>query len=247
MSTVTETVSGQGTRSELCADGGCRRRRTGTTATTVSGFAGRVLVGGRSFDRESAVWVEELSPGSSKFDDACRRLYAMLVKIARSEAARRSSASRIGGPELDDLAHQAAADALMRITRKIGDFRGDAQFKTWAFRFVALEVSSKVGRHFWRDHRVFPNQGEADGVRAAAGDEPPQRVQAVELSAALGHAIERALTVRQRRVFVAVAIDGVPVDALVEQLGTNRNAIYKAIFEARRNIHAYLVENEFIA
>jgi hypothetical protein len=109
---------------------------------TTSEVDERVLVDGRSFDPASAVWVRELSPGSPVFEDACRRLHAMLIKIARKETARRSPVLRLTGPELEDLAHQAAADALMRITRKIGEFRGDAQFKTWAFKFVILEVSA---------------------------------------------------------------------------------------------------------
>ncbi|MEU4674321.1 sigma-70 family RNA polymerase sigma factor [Amycolatopsis sp. NPDC023774] len=213
---------------------------------TTSEVDERVLVDGRSFDPASAVWVRELSPGSPAFEDACRRLHAMLIKIARRETVRRSPVLRLTGPELEDLAHQAAADALMRITRKIGEFRGDAQFKTWAFKFVILEVSTKVGRHFWRDHRVSLDHYEAERARAAVGDEPPHQVQAVELRAALAHAIENALTERQRRVFVAVAIDNIPMDALAAKLETNRNAIYKAMFDARRNIRAYLVDNDFI-
>src|SRR5690242_3094194 len=153
-----------------------------------SEVCGRVLVDGRSFDPESAAWIRALSPGSPDFEAACRKLYATLIKIARRETLRRSPALRLTGPELEDLAHQAAADALMRITRKIGEFRGDAQFKTWAFKFVILEVSTKVGRHFWRDHRVCPDGGETDRAPAAAGDEPLHQVEAGELRAALGDA-----------------------------------------------------------
>ncbi|MFI5615625.1 RNA polymerase sigma factor [Amycolatopsis sp. NPDC051903] len=214
---------------------------------TTSETSGRVLVGGRSFDPESAAWVRELSPGSANFEDVCRRLYAMLIRIARREAARRSSATRISGPELEDLAHQAAADALMCITRKIGEFRGDAQFTTWAFTFVILEVATKVGRHVWRNHRVSLDQDETNRACAAVGDEPPHQVEAIELRAALTHVIENVLTEHQRRVFVAVAIDRVPMGTLAARLGTNRNAIYKAMFDARRNIRNYLVANDFIA
>jgi RNA polymerase sigma-70 factor (ECF subfamily) len=214
---------------------------------TTSEVGGRVVVDGRSFDPESAAWVRELGSGSPDFEAACRRLYVMLFKIARRETVRRSPALRLTGPELEDLAHQAAADALMRITRKIGEFRGDAQFKTWAFKFVILEVSTKVGRHFWRDHRVFSDGGETDRAPAAAGDEPLHQVEANELRDALGDAIDNALTERQRTVFVALAIDNVPMDALAAKLDTNRNAIYKAMFDARRNIRAHLVAHDFMS
>ncbi|WP_326834934.1 sigma-70 family RNA polymerase sigma factor [Amycolatopsis rhabdoformis] len=210
---------------------------------TTAEITERVLAGGRSFDPESAAWVRELSPGSATFEDACRRLSAVLVKIARSEIARRASVSRIEGPELEDLAHQAAAGALLRITHKIGEFRGDSRFTTWAFKFVILEVSTKLGRHYWRDHRAHLDQDEAGRVRAAAGAEPPHPERAVELPAALVHAVENVLTEHQRRIFVAVALDKVPMDALAARWDTNRNAIYKSMFDARRNIRAYLVAN----
>ncbi|MEU4675116.1 sigma-70 family RNA polymerase sigma factor [Amycolatopsis sp. NPDC023774] len=213
---------------------------------TTSKISERFLVGGRRFDPESAAWVQELSPGSTNFENACRRLYTMLIRMARRETARRSPASRISGPELEDLAHQAAADALIRITRKIGEFRGDAQFKTWAFKFVILEVSTKVGRHFWRDPCVSLDKDDENRARAAVGDEPPDQVQALELQAALAHAIENALTEHQRRIFAAVAIDHIPMDALAARMGTNRNAIYKTMFDARRNIRIYLEANDFI-
>ena len=46
--------------------------------------------------------------------------------------------------------HQAAADALMDIIAKLGQFRGESRFTTWAYKFVIFEVSAKVGRHYWR-------------------------------------------------------------------------------------------------
>ena len=60
-------------------------------------------------------------------------------------------------------------------------------------------------------------------------------------------AVENALTERQRTVFVALAIDNIPMDALAAKLDTNRNALYKAMFDARRNIRAYLVANDFLS
>ena len=56
------------------------------------------------------------------------RLHELLVRIALGEVGRRGPRLRITGPELEDLAYQAAADALMAITRKVGQFRGDSRF-----------------------------------------------------------------------------------------------------------------------
>lgn len=45
---------------------------------------------------------------------------------------------------------QAVADAVLAIIEKVGQFRGESRFATWAYKFVIFEVSGKIGRHFWR-------------------------------------------------------------------------------------------------
>jgi RNA polymerase sigma-70 factor (ECF subfamily) len=66
---------------------------------------------------------------------------------------------------------------------------------------------------------------------------PSDRLEQQEQITALSAAI-RELTERQREVFVAVALNDVPIDMLATQLGTNRNAIYKNLFDARRSVRA---------
>ena len=65
-----------------------------------------------------------------------------------------------GPKELTDLAHQAADDAMLAILAKLAGFRGESRFMTWAYRFVMLEVSSKLGRHYWRDPPVALDAGQ---------------------------------------------------------------------------------------
>jgi len=96
-------------------------------------------------DAESAGWVRALAGAGPRREAALARLHEMLVRIAHGEAARRGPRLRIAGPELDDLAYQAAADALVAITGKIGQFRGESRFTTWAYKFVIFEVSAKIG------------------------------------------------------------------------------------------------------
>jgi RNA polymerase sigma-70 factor (ECF subfamily) len=56
----------------------------------------------------------------------------------------------------------------------------------------------------------------------------------------LRNAIEADLTTRQREVFLAIALNDVPIDVLALQLDSNRNAIYKNLFDARRRLRASL-------
>jgi len=173
-------------------------------------------------------------------------LHELLVRIARREVARRGPRLAIAGPELDDLAYQAAADALMAITGKIGQFRGECRFTTWAYKFVVFEVSAKIGRHFWR-HPVAP-LGSEDWARLPArfGFDPAHQAEWRELFAALRRAVDTELTLRQREVLVAIVVNDVPLDALVLSLGSSRNAIYQVMFEARRKLRAALVAGGYL-
>jgi RNA polymerase sigma-70 factor, ECF subfamily len=196
-------------------------------------------------DSESAEWLRALAgPGPQK-EAALGQLHGMLVRIARAEARRRGPRVRITGPELDDLAHQAAADALLAITSKIGQFRGESRFTTWAYKFVILEVSAKIGRHFWR-HPAVPLEAEDwDRLPDRFGFGPAGEAEWRDLLAALRRAVDTELTPRQRDVFVALVVNGVPLDALVAELGSTRGAIYKIMFDARRKLRAALVANGY--
>ncbi|MFE9968826.1 sigma-70 family RNA polymerase sigma factor [Streptomyces sp. NPDC005525] len=176
----------------------------------------------------------------SQYEKACTQLHELLVRIAMDEVFRRGPRYRITGPELNDLAHQAAADALMRITHKIQEFRGDARFTTWAFRFVVLEVSSKLSRHFWRVSNTWFDLDEWEQVPDRSGTDPVSHWQARELVEAARNAVETALSARQRQVFTAV-VNGVPLETLASELETSRNALYKTMFDARKKLRAQLI------
>ena len=97
-------------------------------------------------DAEAAEWPRALAGTGPRQEEALAQLQGLLVRIAQREVRRRSPRLRITGPELDDLAHQAAADALVALTGKLGQFRGECRFTTWAYKFVMFEVSRRAPR-----------------------------------------------------------------------------------------------------
>jgi len=169
-----------------------------------------------------------------------------LLRIARREAGRRGTRLAISGPELDDIAHQAAADALLAITAKLGQFRGESRFTTWAYRFVIFEVSAKIGRHFWRHPAVPLGAEEWDRLPDRFGFDPAHQAEWRDLLAALRRAVDTELTPRQREVFVAIVLNGTPLDTLVASSASSRNAIYKMLFDARRKLRAALAANGYL-
>ncbi|HEY0279266.1 MAG TPA: sigma-70 family RNA polymerase sigma factor [Solirubrobacterales bacterium] len=195
-------------------------------------------------DRESARWLKELT--GPRREEAVERLRGWLLGIARAEVNRRRAGLGFGGPELDDIAEQAASDATVAVLGKLDQFRGESRFTTWAAKFAILEVSNKVGRNLWRKRGVHLDSDAWEQMPDRFGLGVGREVESRELLAALRVAVETQLSARQRRIFEAIVLDEVPLDVLVIELDSNRNAIYKALFDARRKLRAELVANGYL-
>jgi RNA polymerase sigma-70 factor (ECF subfamily) len=190
---------------------------------------------------ENRAWVGDLSSDGDRREAASRRLYEVLLRAARAEVSRRAVRLRLSGPELDDIAHQAAADALLAICGKVETFRGDCKFTTWAYKFVIFDVAAKVNRHFWQRAGVAFDEEDWDRLPARLGIEPEAHAESRDLMNAVHRAVEENLTAKQRQVFVALVLNGMPTDVLADQLGSTHNAIYKMMFDARRKLRSALV------
>jgi RNA polymerase sigma factor (sigma-70 family) len=151
---------------------------------------------------------------------ASGRLHEMLLRIARAESHRRGAEQLVTGPELDDLAHQAADDAVLAIMTKLAQFRGESRFTTWAYKFVILEVSAKLGRHFWQRPAVTLAADDWERLPDRFAMRPDELAQQRDLIAAVRPAVEHELTERQRQVFVAIVVNQFPLDAVAAQLGS---------------------------
>jgi RNA polymerase sigma-70 factor (ECF subfamily) len=201
----------------------------------------------RELDAESADWLRRLSAADrARRQEAEGELHARLVRIAVAEVNRRSGSTPVTGPELTDVAHQAADDAMLAILAKLAGFRGESRFMTWAYRFVILEVSSKLGRHYWRNPPVALDAGQWELLPDRLGVDPQQHAEAAGILAEVRRVVEDELTAHQRRIFVAIVVDQIPLDALAARLGLQRNAVYKVIFDARRKIRRALVAKGYL-
>lgn len=189
-----------------------------------------------SLDPDSRDWLSRLRATGSERDRALAELHELLLGAARFALSRR--ASQLGRVGLEDLALQAADDAVIAVLDRLNDFRGNSRFTTWAWKFAFYEASVAVRKRRWLGREV---PVEADGWEALAREAPPDdRVEQGELLAALKTAVDEALTPHQRNVFVALALNEVPVDVLAERLGTSRGALYKTLHEARNRLRSEL-------
>jgi RNA polymerase sigma-70 factor (ECF subfamily) len=193
-------------------------------------------------DPESREWLRCLREEDVERDEAIARLHALLLRAARFEVARRRPAlPHLRGGDLDDIATQAADDALMGVLRRLDDFRGASRFTTWAYKFALYEAAVKLRKRSWQGREV-PLEPEGWGLFSSGGLEPDAEAEQSELVATLQEAIEEVLTPHQRRVLIALALNGVPIDVLAERLNTNRNALYKTLHDARQKLRKHLQE-----
>lgn len=197
-----------------------------------------------SFDSASDEWLKSLT--GDEREEAVGRLHQLLVCAARREVHRRSTGLRVTGPELDDLAFQAAGDAVVSVLAKLHQFRGESLFTTWAYKFVMFEVSTKLARHFWRRADLPSEPVDWGRLADRFGLKPDEQSEGRDLFDALVRALEETLTERQRQVLVAIVVEGVPLDALLEQMGGTRGAIYKMLFDARRKLRSALVDGGYL-
>jgi len=173
---------------------------------------------------------------------AIAELHELLLRAARFEVGRRRAAlSHVRGEELDDIAHQAADDALMAVLGKLDTYRGASRFTTWAYKFALLEAGVRLRRRAWQHREVVL---EPDAWRALADRQQSahEQVEQAEFFDALGRAIDGALTQHQRTVFVALALNEVPIDVLAERMATTRGALYKTLHDARKRLRRELGE-----
>jgi RNA polymerase sigma-70 factor (ECF subfamily) len=187
-------------------------------------------------------WPRSLRAAGREGDDAIASLHALLLRAARFEVARRRpSLPHLRGNDLDDIALEAADDALVSVLRRLDDFHGESRFSTWVYKFAVLEAAVKLRKRAWQA-RELPVEPEAWNLFASVGLQPGDQVEQRELLAAVQSAIADTLTPHQRRVLVALALNEVPIDVLAERLRTTRGALYKTLHDARQKLRARLGE-----
>jgi RNA polymerase sigma-70 factor (ECF subfamily) len=140
--------------------------------------------------------------------------------------------------DTDEIALEAADDALVSVRARLDDFRGGSRFTTWAYKFALLEASVKLRRRAWQG-RELPTASAGMSLFADMGLGPDLALEQRELLDTVREGIE-CLTPHQRNVLVALALNEVPIDLLAERLGTTRGVLYKTLHDARVNLRRHL-------
>jgi RNA polymerase sigma-70 factor (ECF subfamily) len=193
---------------------------------------------------DEARWIRPLASTGAEHDHAVLELHGLLLRASHFEVRRRAAALGLAsGAELDDLANQAADDALLAVMSRLERFERRSRFTTWAYKFAIHTAGVAVRRHAWRNRELAADSNESLQQLRSLADDPAEAAQTRELLARIAEAIAR-LTAHQRDVLLALAVDGVPIDVLADRLSTNRNALYKTLHDARTRLRSLLDHEE---
>jgi RNA polymerase sigma-70 factor, ECF subfamily len=186
--------------------------------------------------RSNEAWVQALQ-GRGR-DRALGELREILV--VGLTASLRGRAPR----EPDAMAEDIAQDALLKIVEHLESFRGDARFTTWAMKIANRIAISELRRKRWRDVSL-DDILTPDGLTIADvlpdGEASPAETTEDRMHVAIvREVIENDLSDKQRIAVEAVFMEGMPIEVLAEKLGSNRNAVYKLLHDARKRLRAAL-------
>lgn len=196
-------------------------------------------------DADPQDWVEALSSPGPRQEYAMERLHQMMLRASRHQVrAMRSALAGVGNERLEEIANQAADEAMMAVLTKLSTFEGRSRFTTWAYKFAILQCATEVRRFSWAHREV-----ELDDLALVPerGPSPASYAEASDLASAVRQAIDVALTPHQRRITIALLVDEIPIDVLAQRLGTNRNALYKTVHDARTRLRAHLIDSGHLA
>jgi RNA polymerase sigma-70 factor, ECF subfamily len=201
--------------------------------------------------RTNEEWLHDLRASGTVQEAAIDDLRNLLLRTVLFFFTRNLSDFKgLARAEILQLAEDCAQEALIAIMNHLSDFRGDSKFTTWAYKFAVNIALTTARRAHWKDVSLNESlwAGEAsewiipDKSSVAGSDHFALQS---EVRQVIREVIENDLTDKQRYVLLMMVFNEVPMDEVVRRLGTNRNAVYKTLHDARRKLKSGLQARGF--
>ena len=181
-------------------------------------------------ERTNEQWLAELRGPNP--DEALADLYGLLVRGLRAALGGRADG-------VDANIGDFAQEALIKIVSNLDSFRGESRFTTWAKKIAMNVALTELKRRRWRDVSLqdLLDRRTATGRGLADPQLTPEQVAFQNMVLAkLRRTIDEELTDRQREAVVAVILEGMPIAEVARRMGTNQNALYKLLHDARKKL-----------
>lgn len=154
--------------------------------------------------------------------------------------------------DLETQVDDFVQDAILRILDKLDTFRGESRFTTWAQKVAVRVAFTELRRQRWKDISLEDLMPEDSGdftplVLADPGPNPEKRATQTILTEMIETMLKEDLTDRQRTAMMAIMKGGMPLEEVARRMDTNRNALYKLLHDARKQMRKGLLEKGLTA
>ena len=140
-----------------------------------------------------------------------------------------------------EAASDCGQDAMIRIWRNLGSYRGDCAFETWVYRVAAnccMDWLRKKKRDRSESIEPLKEQG-FDPADPKAGTE--EQVVAADEQRRLRECIAR-LPDEQREALVLTQLEGIPYETVAAQLGVSEGTVKSRVNRAKAKLKEWLSE-----
>jgi RNA polymerase sigma-70 factor (ECF subfamily) len=181
-------------------------------------------------ERTNDQWLADLRGPNP--EEALGDLYGLLVRGLKAGL-------RTDGGGVEANAGDFAQEALIRITANLDSFRGESRFTTWAQKIATNVALTELKRRRWRDvslQELVARREAADREPADTQPSPEGLALQNAVLRELRRVVDEELTERQREAVVAVMLEEMPISEVARRMGTNQNALYKLLHDARKKL-----------
>ena len=194
--------------------------------------------------RTNEEWLHDLSASGVIQETAIADLRNLLLRAALYFFNRNlGDFEGMNREEILQCAEDCAQEASIAVMNHLSDFRGDSKFTTWAYKFAINIALMTARRQRWKAKSL--DELSVSNGKLFEWELPDQSVIQHEILDIIQKVIEGELTERQRQVLILMVFHEVPMDEVVQRLGTNRNAIYKMLHDTRRKLKNSLQRRGF--
>jgi len=193
--------------------------------------------------RDNDQWLSELRSEGSIQAAAIADLRAKLLSGLRRGLTKWLDAN---SPELENLAQDATQEGLVRILDRLDSFEGRSRFTTWAYKVTIHIALSKLRRKEWKnvslDQMLDPDPERGPGLSVISPEVGPEiSLEQKETLERMGQILQEELTDRQMALMQAAVLQGIPMEAIAQKMGVQRNALYKMMHDARKKLKERLL------
>jgi len=186
--------------------------------------------------RDNDSWLKELRAGGVQRDTALADLRVLLLRALPQGISRMLPPEN---PAFESFIEDTIQETLLRTLKGLDTFEGRSQFTTWVYKIATRVALNELRRRRWRDVSLDGLEEEDEDSHTvprkfASSDPLPESViERADIFRHVQHIMEKELTPRQRAAMQAIHIQGVPMEEVARKMGTNRNALYKLLHDAR--------------